>query len=190
MPFQALSNNDWPLLLLSVCWNVRDGREQSRIVWEGQLKGITCSFHMAASQESAGEFSRQTVLLAKLLVHKVAGRLWLDNLAQHHASLTLDCHQTASDTPLGKAHSCSLLKYSSYKVRRRRPTWAVLTAAPRCYRTGCTEKPLVSLCPLQALRVVQLPPSIFACCSLKLESTAWPGAVIFKREDIKSIPWL
>lgn len=57
--------------------------------------------------------------LQSCLVHEVAGWLWLDSLAQHHASLSLVCHQT--DMPLGKTDSCFLLKYSSHNTGWRHP---------------------------------------------------------------------
>lgn len=99
-------------------------------------------------------FLERQLSLQSSLVRKVAGWLWLDSLAQHRASLTPDCHQTASDMPLGKTDNCSLLKYSSYNVRPRHTMGAVLTTAPHFYRTEFTEKLRFPVCPVQALHVV------------------------------------
>lgn len=92
------------MLVLGACRHVTEGAEQSGAVWERKLKGIVLSFHMAAPQEFAGEFSGQTALLVlqSSPAQKVAGWLWAGSLAQHHASLSLACHQTASDVPWGK----------------------------------------------------------------------------------------
>lgn len=105
------------MLVLGACRRVAEGAEQSGAVWERKLKGTVHSFHMAAPQEFAGEFSGQTALLVlqSSLAQKVAGWLWAGSLAQPGLPPNSFRRALGKAMPWGPG-SCELLKQSSYAV--------------------------------------------------------------------------